>query len=269
MVPLGYVVYTHRRSSTDVIGLSSLILAVIGSHVVVYFHSFVVIFVRTIISSIWIFSPNIVLVIHVLAWRQFIDFHLFIIIGACVRIIDLYGYPFRIQLLVVIGCIFTNRFLGIFRMSKGSHAVACPQDNVFRSIFYTSIPRLRVFLNRNDFIILAYNQISLRIIGGIGICSLGGCIFLIFDIHCLIGRRIPTVCSCCLNPVWSSKERRRQDKGCQNRGFTTASATAAAYMAIVMVLGQFRHDDVTISCFTPNNFKDFIHRISPLFEYIS
>lgn len=65
------------------------------------------------------------------------------------------------------------------------------------------------------------------------------------------------------------RQRHRQDKGCQNGGFTTASATAAAYMAIVMALGQFRHDDVTISCFTPNNFKDFIHSTSPLSEYIS
>ncbi|MES9635818.1 hypothetical protein [Megasphaera elsdenii] len=35
------------------------------------------------------------------------------------------------------------------------------------------------------------------------------------------------------------RQRCRQDKGCQNRGFTTAPAAATAYMAIVMALGQF------------------------------
>ncbi len=37
----------------------------------------------------------------------------------------------------------------------------------------------------------------------------------------------------------SRYQRCRQDKGCQNGGFTTAPATAAAYMAIVMALSQF------------------------------
>ena len=35
------------------------------------------------------------------------------------------------------------------------------------------------------------------------------------------------------------RQRCRQGKGCQNSDFTTASATAAAYMAVVMALGQF------------------------------
>ena len=35
------------------------------------------------------------------------------------------------------------------------------------------------------------------------------------------------------------RQRCRQDKGCQDSGFSTASAAAAAYMAIVMALGQF------------------------------
>ncbi|WP_287065396.1 hypothetical protein [Megasphaera sp.] len=35
------------------------------------------------------------------------------------------------------------------------------------------------------------------------------------------------------------RQRRRQDKGCQNSGFSTTSATAATYMAVVMALGQF------------------------------
>ena len=243
MVPLGYVIYTHCRSSAGVIGLPGLVLAVIGGHIVVNFHRLAVVFIRAVIAPLRIFGPDIIFVIHVLARSQFIDFHLFVIIGTGVGIIDLYGNPFRVQLLVVIGCIFTNRFLGIFRMSKGSHAVTCPQDDVFRSSFYTSIPSLRVFLNRNDFIILAYNQISLRIIGGIGIGSLSRiCIPIIFNFNSSRSRRIKFI-RCCgrfsLRPVRDGKERCRQDKGCQDGGFSTTSAAAAAYMAIVMALGQF------------------------------
>ena len=65
------------------------------------------------------------------------------------------------------------------------------------------------------------------------------------------------------------RQRRRQDKSCQDGCFAGTSAATAAYVSIVMALGQFRHDNVTISCFTPNNFKDFIHSTSSLSEYIS
>ena len=232
MVPFGHIVHAHCRSPTDIIRPAGRILSVIGSHIVV-------------------------------------DFHLFVIIGIGIGIVHLHRNPFRIQLLVGVRFIPADGFLGLRGMGEFAHPIAGTQHHVFRFAVHPGIADLGVLLDGNDFIAFSHNQISLRIIGGISIASLGGGICLVFDVHRLVGQGIVCIGGSCLSPIRDSKERCRQDKGCQDGGFTTASAAAAAYMAIVMALGQFRHDNVTISCFTPNNFKDFIHSTSPLSEYIS
>ena len=195
---------------------------------------------------------------------------MFIIIGIGVGVVDLYRNPFRIQLLIGIGIVPTDGLLGFRGMGEFTHAVTSPHDHIFRFAIDPGIAGLRVILDGDDFIVLTHDQIALGIVSGIGIRSLSRiCIPIIFDFSSSRSRRIIGIGCCCLSPIRDGKERRRQDKGCQNGGFTTAPAATAAYVTVVMALGQFRHDDVTISCFTPNNFKDFIHSTSPLSEYIS
>ena len=270
MVPFRHIVHAYCRSPTDIIRLTGPILSVIGSHIVVDFHCLAVVFIRAVITPFRIFGPDVILVIHVLAGSQLIDFHLFVIIGIGIGIVHLHCDPFRIQLLIGIGSIPADGLLGFRGMSEFAHAVPGPHDHVFRFAVHPGIAGFRVLLDRNDLIVFTHDQIALGIVSGISIRPLSGCIILVFNIHRLIGRRIPTIRGCrCLSPVRGSKERCRQDKGRQDGRFAGTSAAAAAYMAIVMALGQFRHDNVTISCFTPNNFKDFIHRASPFAECIS
>ncbi|WP_302174194.1 hypothetical protein [Megasphaera elsdenii] len=54
--------------------------------------------------------------------------------------------------------------------------------------------------------------------------------------RCLIVSNISISISC---PNRHCRQRCRQGKGCQNSGFSTTSAAAATYMAVVMALGQF------------------------------
>ena len=239
MVSFGHIVHTHCGSSADIIRLAGPVLSVIGSHIVVDFHRLAVVFIRAVIAPLRIFGPDIIFVIHVLARGQSIDFHLFVIIGIGIRIVDLYGNPFRIQLLIRIGFIPADGFLRFRGMGEFPHPIPGTQHHIFRLLIHPGIASLGILLDGRDLVILPHNQVALGIVSGISIVSPSCCIILVLDIHRLISRRIPAVCSCCLCPIRDGKERCRQDKGCQNRGFTTASATAATYMAVVMALGQF------------------------------
>ena len=92
-------------------------------------------------------------------------------------------------------------------MSEFTYAVAGTHDHIFRFIFHPGIAGIGVFLDRNDFIVFAHDQIALGIISSIGIRSLSGCIILVFNIYRLIGRRIPTIRGWrCLSPVRNGKE---------------------------------------------------------------
>ena len=168
MVPFGHIVHTHSSSSADVIRAAGCILTVIGGYIIVNFYGLVVIRLGTVITSFRIFCPDVILIIHILARSQFIDFHLFVIIGIGIGIIDLYRDPFRIQLLIDIGFVPTNGFLGIRGMGEFAHAVPGSHDHIFRFAIDPGIAGIWVILDRNDFIVFAHNQVALGIIGGIG-----------------------------------------------------------------------------------------------------
>ena len=168
MISFGHIVHAYCRSPTDVIGLASLVLAVIIRHIIVDLYRLTIVFIRAVIAPFRIFGPDVILVIHVLAWRQFIDFHLLIIIFSCIGIIDLYRNPFRIQLLIGIGIVPADGLLGFRGMGEFAHAVAGPHDHIFRFIFHTGIAGLGVFLDGDNFIVLAHDQIALGIISSIG-----------------------------------------------------------------------------------------------------
>ena len=241
MVSFGHIVYTYCGRSANIIGLACPIVIQIISYTIINIQSLIIGFlVIIIVCQCRHFCPDVIFVIHVLARGQFIDFHPFVIIGTSVGIIDLYGNPVRIQLLIGIGFVPADGFLGLRGMGEFADAIPGAQRHIFRLLIRPCIAGRGILLDGRDLVILPHDQVALRIIGGIGIASLSCCIILVFDIHRLISSRIPTIRGCrCLSPVRSSKERCRQDKGCQDGGFSTTSAAAATYMAVVMALGQF------------------------------
>ena len=199
MIPFGHIVHAHCGSSAGVIGLPGPVLAVIGGHIVVDFHRLAVVFIRAVIAPLRIFGPDIIFVIHVLARGQFIDFHLFVIIGIGIRIVDLYGNPFRIQLLIRIGFIPADGFLRFRGMGEFPHPVPSPQHHIFRFAVHPGIAGFGILLDGRDLVVLSDDQVALRIIGGVGIASLGRGLRLVFDIHRLVGRGIACIGGSCRN----------------------------------------------------------------------
>ena len=199
MVPFRHIVHAHCRSPTDIIRLAGPVLSVIGSHIVVDFHCLAVVFIRAVITPFRIFGPDVILVIHVLAGSQLIDFHLFVIIGIGIGIVHLHCDPFRIQLLIGIGSISADGLLGFRGMGEFPHPVPSPQHHIFRFAVHPGIAGFGVFLDGRDLVVLSDDQVTLRIISGVGIASLGRGLRLVFDIHRLVGRGIACIGGSCRN----------------------------------------------------------------------
>ena len=241
MVSFGHIVYTYCGRSANIIGLACPIVIQIISYTIINIQSLIIGFlVIIIVCQCRHFCPDVIFVIHVLARGQFIDFHLFVIIGTGVGIIDLYGNQFRIQLLIGIGFIPADGFLRFLGMGEFPRPIPGTQHHIFRLLIHPGIAGLGILLNGRDLVVLAHNQVALGIVSSIGIVSLSRiCIPIIFNFNSSRSRRIIGIGCRCMSPVRDGKERCRQDKGCQDGGFSTTSAAAAAYMAIVMALGQF------------------------------
>ena len=241
MVSFGHIVYTYCGRSANIIGLACPIVIQIISYTIINIQSLIIGFlVIIIVCQCRHFCPDVIFVIHVLAWGQFIDFHLFVIIGIFVGIVDFDRDPFRIQLLIGIGFIPADGFLGLRGMGEFADAIPGAQRHIFRLLIRPCIAGRGILLDGRDLVVLPHDQVALGIVSSIGIVSLSRiCIPIIFNFNSSRSRRIIGIGCRCLSPVRSSKERCRQDKSCQNSGFSTASAAAATYMAVVMALGQF------------------------------
>ena len=255
MIPFRHIVHAHCSSAAGVIGLAGPILAVIGGYIVIDFHSLAVVFIRAVIAPFGIFGPDIIFIIHVLARCQLIDFHLFVIIGIGVGVVDFDRDPFRIQLLIGIGFVPADGFLGLRRMGEFADAIPGAQRHIFRLLIRPCIAGLGILLDGRDLVVLPHDQVALRIIGGIGIRSLGRSSVLGFDIHRLVSRSIAGISG----SGRSQGDRRESQPQGQGQAVDFLRYGIPAGMFLPMIPCDFRHDYITVFDFAPDDFIDFIH----------